>query len=336
MIRIGIVGGSGITGRELIAVLLRHKAAEIRYITSRGSKGVRVDSVFPEFAGICGLSFSEPSDEVLFDGIDGVFVCLPHTEAMEYVRKFEDKGIRVIDLSADYRIKDLKIYEKVYGHKHAYPETVKRAVYGLPEFYREDIKNAGVVANTGCYAVCAALALAPAVERLAVDSIICDAKSGISGAGIKPTPINHYMNISENVIPYNYGRVHRHVPEIEAVLKAKTGKKAGIILTPQLTALDRGMLSVNYMKLKKWVDIEKVKGLYADYYKGEFFVRFKDRVDVRGVQRTNFIDMAISGVKEHKTLIVISAVDNLGKGASWQAVQNMNIMFGVDETEGLL
>ncbi len=336
MIRVGIVGGSGITGRELIRVLSRHNGAEIKYITSRGSKGKRIDSSFPEFAGICGLSFCEPSDDVLFEGVDTAFVCLPHTEAMEYVRKFEDKKIRVIDLSADYRIKDLKTYEKVYGHKHKYPDTVKRAVYGLPEFYREEIKKAGVVANTGCYAVCVTLALAPAVKHLSVESVICDAKSGISGAGIKPTAVNHYMNISENIIPYNYGRVHRHVPEIEAALKAKTGKKTEIIMTPQLTALDRGMLSVNYIKLKKWVDIEKVKKLYTDYYEGEFFVRFKDKVDVRGVQNTNFIDMAISGVKEHRTLIVISVVDNLGKGASWQAVQNMNIMFGIDEKEGLL
>ena len=255
---------------------------------------------------------------------------------MIHTAKFVQKSVRVIDLSADYRIKNTSVYKKVYGRDHKYPELLKEAAYGLPELNREKIKKARVVANTGCYAVCAVLAAAPALKAFDVESVICDAKTGISGAGIKPTPASAYINVNENVIPYNAGRKHRHVPEIEEALFFETGKKIKIILTPQITSMDRGMVGVCYIKLKKTADLKRVRSVYEKAYGGEKFIRLVESINLRSVQNTNFCDINIEPVKELNMLIVISALDNLGKGASWQAVQNMNIMFGFDEAEGLL
>lgn len=336
MIKVSIIGGSGLTGRELVKILLKHSGVEICSITSRQYFGMEVSSLYPEFLGLTNLKFSNPSDNEVLSGIDAVFICLPHTEAMEFVKKAYDKGVKAVDLSADFRMKSAAEYKKWYKHGHKYPQLLKKAVYGQPELYREEIENAQIVANSGCHATAAILGLSPAVESFSVEDIIVDSKTGISGAGSKPTTTNTYMNINENIIPYNFGRRHRHIGEIEDVIRHKFGKKLNIILTPQLASLDRGIVQTIYIKLKKWAGLEKVKKAYADFYSGEPFIRMVDSINLHAVQHTNFCDILVDGVKENKTLIVMTAIDNLVKGASGQAVQNMNIMFGFDEREGLL
>lgn len=336
MLKVGIVGGSGLTGREIIKILLKHPDAEISYVTSRASAGQKISAVFPEFLGLTDESFIDPSDSKVFTGADFMFVCLPHTDAMDFVKKAVDKGKPVVDLSADYRMKDVKTYLKFYKTAHKYPELLKRAVYGLPELFRDKIKGAQLVANSGCHAACTILGAAPALLHLPVESIISDSKTGISGAGIKAVATSMYININENVTPYNTGFKHRHAPEIVEVLRSATGKKAKLILTPQLTSVDRGMLATIYMKLKKGVSVDKVKKIYTDFYKGEFFVRFPENISMHNNQNTNFVDIKVDDSGQKDILLVTVSFDNLLKGASGNAVQNMNIMMGFEESAGLI
>ncbi len=335
MIKAAIIGGTGMTGRELIRILVNHPFVKINSITSRGSAGVKVADMFPEVRGLTNLSFVDPSDKSVFDRTDVVFVCLPHTEAMEFVKEAHDKKKKVVDLSADYRIQDVKMYEKWYKHAHKYPALLKKAVYGLPEFYREKIKKADVVANPGCYASSLIFGIAPALYKYEISDIIADSKSGVSGSGIKPTPKNIFLNVNENIYPYNTGRSHRHVPEVEEALYLKLKKKAKIFFTPQVIAAERGILSNIYIKTKKKVDPADAKKVYQDFYKNEPFIRVVDSVSLHQVQKNNFCDIAVSGVKEMNILLISTVLDNMVKGASGQAVQNMNLMFGLNEQEGL-
>ncbi len=336
MVKAGIIGGSGLTGRELIKILLKHSETEITCITSRQYAGKKVSDIFPELSGRHAGIFTDPADKKVLSDVNLLFVCLPHTEAMEFVKKAYDHGIRTIDLSADYRIKDKKVYEDTYKHVHKYPELLKKAVYGMPEINREQIRKADIVANTGCYANCTMLGVLPALSKLKVESIISDAKSGISGAGIKLAASSMYINVNENETPYNVGRKHRHVPEIEEVLEKATGKRVPFILTPQLIPVDRGMLATIYLKLKKGVSVEEAKEIYTEYYAAEPFVRIQENISIHNVANTNFCDIKIEDSGYKDTLIVVSAIDNLLKGASGNAVQNMNIMLGFDEKEGLV
>ena len=336
MLKVGIIGGSGLTGREIIKILLKHPDAQLSYVTSRASAGQKISSVFPEFLGLTDESFIDPSDTKVFTDADFLFVCLPHTDAMDFVKKARDKGKPVVDLSADYRMKDLKTYTKYYKTTHKYPALLKEAVYGLPELFRKDIRGAKLVANCGCHASCTILGAAPALAKLQVEHIISDSKTGISGAGIKATSTSMYININENVTPYNTGFKHRHAPEIVEVLKNATGKKAKLILTPQLTSVDRGMLATIYIKLKKGITIDKAKKIYTDFYKNEPFVRFPEVISMHNNQNTNFIDIKVEDSGQPDILLVVASFDNLLKGASGNAVQNMNIMMGFEESAGLI
>jgi len=336
MIKIAIIGGSGLTGKELMKILARHKGAEVTFVTSLEYPGVEITSIFPELRGLIKGSFLDAKDESVYSGVDLAFICLPHAAAMGFVNKYIQKGVKVIDLSADFRIKDPADYKKWYNKEHEYKELLKEAVYGLPELYRNKIKNTRVLANPGCYPTSILLGILPVMKKPGVESLIIDAKTSVSGAGITPTPVNHYLNVNENVIPYNVGRKHRHLGEIEDVIANEFGKVPGIIFTPQITPMQRGMLSVIYLKMKKWIEPEAASQLYTDFYRLEPFVRIVDKVGLHNVQNTNFCEICIDGVKESNTLIVMSAIDNLVKGASGQAVQNMNIMFGFDEKEALL
>jgi len=337
MIKAGIIGGSGITGREIIRILLGHSGVKLSFITSRGNAGENAEDYFPEFRGrLNGMKFVSPDDRAVFSACDLMFVCLPHTEAMEFVKQANDMGVRVIDMSADYRIKDPDTYKKWYKHEHKYPALLKKAVFGLPEFYRARIKKADILANPGCYATSVILAAAPALENFDISSMIADSKSGVSGAGIKPTNTNIFVNVNENLTPYNYGRSHRHIGEIEEILKLKTGKMPDFVFVPQLLPVDRGILSVLYIKTKKKVSKEAAEKAYREYYKKEPFIRIVKTPDLHSVQRTNFCDIGITVIEEQNLIIAMSSLDNLVKGASGQAVQNMNIMFGFEETEGLL
>ncbi len=336
MIKVGILGASGLTGKELIKILLKHSETKIVFATSRRFAGKSISYVFPEFKSLTDLKFISPSESYKFNDIDLIFLCLPHTESMDYVKKFVDKNIKVIDLSADFRIKNSALYKLWYNKIHKYKNLLKESVYGLPEIFKEEIKKAKIVANPGCYATSILLGIFPLLNHGQVEDIIVDAKTGISGAGAIPTFENQYINVNENIIPYKIGRKHRHIGEIEDVIFNKYKKKINIIFTPQITSLDRGILSVIYIKLKKWIELEKLKKFYLDFYKNEPFVRIVDDVNLHQVQYTNFCDIAIDGVREKKIAIVMTAIDNLVKGASGQAIQNMNILSGLKETEGLI
>ncbi len=336
MIKAGIFGASGLTGKELIKILLKHRETKIVFATSRRFAGKSISHIFPEFNGLTDLKFIPPSESYKFNDIDLVFLCLPHTESMDYVKKFVDRDIKVIDLSADFRIKSPALYKLWYKKIHKFKNLLKEAVYGLPEIFKAEIKKAKIIANPGCYATSILLGICPLLNQGQVMDIIVDAKTGISGAGIAPTYENQYININENIIPYNIGRKHRHIGEIEDVIFNKYKKKINIIFTPQIISLDRGILSVIYIKLKKWIELEKLKKIYLNFYKNENFVRMVDGVNLHQVQHTNFCDIAIDGVRKKNFVIVITAIDNLGKGASGQAVQNMNILYGFNETEGLI
>jgi N-acetyl-gamma-glutamyl-phosphate reductase len=336
MINVGIIGGSGLTGREIIKILLKHGGTRITAVTSRSSAGKKVSDIFPEFNTLTDLVFTDPGEKNLFGAADFFFVCLPHTEAMEFVKKAHDAGKKTVDLSADYRMQNTKTYEKFYKTPHKYPELLKKAVYGLPELFREKIKKADITANAGCHASCTILGAAPALKNLQVESVISDSKTGISGAGIKPVASSLYININENDVPYNVGFKHRHAPEITEVLKRTTGKNVKLILTPQLIPVDRGMLATIYIKLKKAAPLDRMKKIYRDFYLNEPFVRFAENISMHNVQNTNFIDIKVEDSGQKDILLVITAFDNLLKGASGNAVQNMNLMMGFDETEGLL
>lgn len=335
MIKAGIIGGSGLTGKELIKILSKHKEVKITCVTSVKSAGKKITDLFPDLKGIYDGKFINTNNNSIFNDIDVAFVCLPHVEAMNYVYKAASKGIRVIDLSADFRIKNTSIYKKYYKVEHKFKKLLKDAVYGLPELFRKQIVNSKLVANPGCYATGILLAIYPALKNLNIENIIIDAKTGISGAGITPTPTTHYLNVNENVLPYNIGKKHRHLGEIEDVIYNSLKKKPDIIFTPQIVSLSRGILSVCYIRLKKLVHIEYVKKMYSDFYNAEPFIRFTDSPDLHNVQNTNYCEIYIDAVAESKTIIIITAIDNLTKGASGQAVQNMNIMYGIEETEGL-
>jgi N-acetyl-gamma-glutamyl-phosphate reductase len=336
MLKTGIIGGSGLTGRELIKILLKHGGACPSIVTSRASAGKKVSDVFPEFNTLTDLEFTDPADSSIFSAADFFFVCLPHTDAMEFVKKAHARGKKVVDLSADYRMRNTATYEKFYKTKHKYPELLKKAAYGLPELFRDEIKGSVIAANAGCHASCTILGAAPAVKKMQVEYVISDSKTGVSGAGMKPVAGSMYININENNTPYNVGFKHRHAPEITEVLKRSTGKSVKLILTPQLIPVDRGMLATIYIKLKKSVTLEKAKKAYCDFYAGEPFVRFPENISMRNVQNTNFIDIKVEDSGRKDILLVIAAFDNLLKGASGNAVQNMNLMMGFDETEGLL
>jgi N-acetyl-gamma-glutamyl-phosphate reductase len=336
MLKVGIIGGSGLTGREIIKVLLKHGEARPSIVTSRASAGKKVSDVFPEFNRLTDIEFTDPKENSIFGSADFFFVCLPHTDAMEFVKKAHDRGKKVVDLSADYRMRSAKTYEKFYKTAHKYPELLKKAVYGLPELFRGEIKNADIAANAGCHASCTILGAVPALKHMQVESIISDSKTGISGAGMKPVASSLYINVNENDVPYNVGFKHRHAPEITEILKRATGKNAKLVLTPQLIPVDRGMLATIYIRLKKGLTAAAAEKIYRDFYAGEPFVRFTDNISMHNVQNTNFIDIKIEDSGHRDILLVIAAFDNLMKGASGNAVQNMNIMMGFDETEGLL
>ncbi|HPD18087.1 MAG TPA: N-acetyl-gamma-glutamyl-phosphate reductase [Candidatus Goldiibacteriota bacterium] len=335
MIKAGIIGGSGLTGKELIKILSKHKEVKITKVTSVKSAGTRITGLFPDLKGLIDGNFLDTSDAAVFNDIDIAFICLPNVEAMSYVNKAMKKGLRVIDLSADFRIKNPSLYRKYYKVEHKYKNLLKKSVYGLTELFRDQIADSDLIANPGCFATSILLGIYPAIKNYDIETIIVDAKTGISGAGIAPTPRTHYLNVNENVLPYDVGKKHRHLGEIEDVIFNSLGKKTDIIFTPQIVSLNRGILSVNYVKLRKRINTETVKKTYEKFYANSSFIRFTNSPDLHNVQNTNYCDVYIEGIPESKILIIITLIDNLVKGASGQAVQNMNVMYGFQETEAL-
>ncbi len=335
MIKIGIVGGTGYTGIELLRILSRHPESELVAITSRKDAGTRVAELFPSLRGAVDIAYSDPAKTDLAK-CDAVFFATPNTVAMGEAKALLKSGVRIIDLSADFRIKNVAEWEKWYKVKHAAPELLAQAVYGLPEVNREKIKRAQLVANPGCYPTAIQLGLLPLVETEAIDAahLIADAKSGVSGAGKRTEEHLLFSEASDNFKAYGVSG-HRHWPEILQGLEAAAGRPVGLTFVPHLVPMIRGIHATLYARVTKAEDFQRI---YEDRYRREPFVDVLpsgSEPDTRSVRAANTCRVALHRPHGGDMLVVISVIDNLVKGASGQAVQNMNIMFGLEETMGL-
>lgn len=341
MLRAGIFGATGYTGIELVKILARHPHAQIVFATSDSYVGKKLSDAFPCHFDIPLVAHdAAPLDHQGGKcAIDVAFLALPHGASADFAKRVLDAGARVIDFSADFRLHDAAAYEKWYGIKHHAPELLPQAVYGLPELHREQIRNAKLIANPGCYPTSVILGLAPIVRAGASDgTIIVDSKSGVSGAGRKPTLTVHFVEVNENLAPYNIGRVHRHLSEMEQELQA-INSRASLIFAPHLLPVNRGILSTMYVKLNNGWDEKSLRDLYTETYHAEPFVRILPSGQIATLAHsnyTNYCTLSIHHVTEIGQAILCASIDNLIKGASGQAVQNMNVMFGLEETMGLL
>ena len=339
MVKIGIAGASGYTGLELIRLLVRHPGVELTVLTSETFQGQNIAEVFPSLNGIVDLEL-RPLDNNIAKDCQVLFLALPHTLAMSKLPDYLQSDCKIIDLSADYRLKDPKAYTDWYSVTHTNPELLEKAVYGLPELHRQAIQSAQLVANPGCYPTSVVLALAPLLKTDWVDlgSIISDSKSGVSGAGRKPSLTSHFAEVNEGISPYGLAD-HRHTPEMEQELSALAGKSVRLTFSPHLVPMTRGMLSTVYINLNQAITDEKLVEHYRSFYKGENFIRVLNPgkfASSHHVLSSNFCDIGLKVDSRNQRLIITSALDNLIKGASGQAVQNMNIMLGLDEKTGLM
>lgn len=335
MVKVAIIGASGYTGAESIEILLRHQEAELTYLSALPEECGRIDEIFGRFKGRCEMQV-EPLDLArLADLADVALCCLPHKVSMGFVPKLLDAGLKVVDFSADYRLKDVEVYQKFYGVKHTDTGNLAHAVFGLPELFRNQIKCAKLVANPGCYPTGALLALAPLLKEglIETDSIIVNAVTGVSGAGKNPSSKFHFPNMNENLFAYGIG-THRHMPEMEQIAGEIAGTDVQILFQPHAGPFDRGILSSIYCQPKRKISNEQLSALYRKFYAEEPFVQIcSDAPNLKDVAWTNYCQIFATGVKGR--IAVFSALDNLVKGASGQAIQNMNIVFGLEEALGL-
>ncbi len=335
MIKVGIVGGTGYTGVELLRLLAQHPGVELKVITSRGDAGTAVSDMFPSLRGRVGLKFEDPAKADL-KSCDIVFFATPNGIAMQHAPALLAAGVRVVDLAADFRIRDIAEWEKWYGMQHACPEWVAKAVYGLPEVNRDAIRTAQLVANPGCYPTAVQLGFKPLVEAglVELDHLVADAKSGVSGAGRKAETHILFSEASDNFKAYGVPG-HRHLPEIRQGLAGMAKRPVGLTFVPHLTPLIRGIHATLYARIEKEVDFQS---LFEQHYANEPFVDVlpaKSHPETRSVRSANVCRIAVHRPQGGDTLVVLSVIDNLVKGAAGQAVQNMNIMFGCDEKTGL-
>lgn len=338
MTNIAIIGASGYTGAELARILCNHPNIHITAATSRQYDGLKLDKVFPHLRGKIDITCENISVEQLCDRAEIFFTAVPHKTAMSLVPEFLTKGKKVIDLSADFRIKDVAIYEQWY-QQHSSPQYLEKAVYGLPELYRDDIKRTSLVANPGCYPTSILLALAPLLEGKAIHphTIIADSKSGTSGAGRAASVGTLFCEVADGFRPYNVAS-HRHTPEIEQEISQLCGQNTTISFTPHLLPVSRGILSTMYATLADGVTAEDVQELYLAKYGDEEFVRLLGDNDIPATQYvrgSNNCDIGFKIDPRTNRIIIMSAIDNIVKGAAGQAVQNMNIICGFKENEGL-
>lgn len=334
-IKVGIIGATGYVGRELIRILIRHPYVELVNLSAKLNLPLPISNIFPEFKKIIDLECLkfENADEVAVN-TDLVFLALPHTVSMNLVPKFLELGKKVIDLSADFRLQDPLIYEEWYKVKHHCPEFIKQTVYGLPELYRAEIKKAHLIANPGCYPTSVILGIAPLIKQRVVDlkNIIIDAKSGVSGVGREPSLKAHFPERNETVSAYSVGS-HRHIPEIEQELSKLARQEVKITFVPHLIPMNSGILSTIYLTLHKQVN---VMPLYEEFYSACPFVRLVEEFpETKWVVGSNYCDISIKEDKRTGQIVIFSTIDNLIKGAAGQAVQNMNLMSGFEETCGI-
>ncbi|MGH8743332.1 MAG: N-acetyl-gamma-glutamyl-phosphate reductase [Burkholderiales bacterium] len=335
MLKVGIVGGTGYTGVELLRILAHHPKVSVSTITSRSEAGMEVAELFPSLRGMVDLKFSDPAKTEL-DSCDVVFFATPNGIAMRQTKALLDAGVRVIDLAADFRLKDAAVWEKWYAMPHACPELLEEAVYGLPEVNRDKIRQARLVANPGCYPTAIQLGFLPLIEAgiIDIDNLIADAKSGVSGAGRQAEIFTLYSEASDNFKAYNVPG-HRHLPEIIQGLAAAAGKKIGLTFVAHLTPMIRGIHATLYARLTRETELQE---LYEKRYAAEEFVDVLpagSHPDTRSVRGANMCHIAVHRPQGGKTVVALSVIDNLVKGAAGQAVQNMNIMFEFPESAGL-
>jgi len=335
MVKIGIVGGTGYTGVELLRLLANHPEARVEVITSRSNAGAPVADIFPNLRGKFDIRYTEP-DVDSYQNCDLVFFATPNTVAMGQAEALLTRGIRLIDLAADFRIQDIQTWEKWYGATHACPSLVEQAVYGLPELNRDGIKTARLVANPGCYPISVILALLPLLNNDLIEpsSIIADCKSGVSGAGRSANVATAFTEVSESVKAYGVAG-HRHLPEIKQSLRS-INKNADLVFIPHLMPMIRGMHATVYADAKN-TDAE-IQQIFEEYYSDEPFVDVMpagSHPETRSVRGSNHCRIAVHYLAASKKYVVLSVIDNLVKGAAGQAIQNMNLMFGFDETTGL-
>ncbi len=344
-IRAAIVGPTGYTGFHLIDILLRHPSVELTYLASHRDELPDIREAFPALLGRVDdeVAFCRPIDPgVIAEEADVVFLALPHRAAMSYAPKLLDAGLRVIDLSADYRLADPSLYERVYEQPHVDTDNLDEAVYGLPELNRDQLPGAMLVANPGCYPTAAALGVAPLLSHSLVkhEPIIINAASGTTGAGKKPSEMLHFPNHNESYLPYGVIGGHRHQPEIEQTLSLVAGKPIHSLFVPHLLPIDRGILETIYLEpMDPDVTEDELFEAYEDAYADEPFVRVRESLpNVKHVVGTNYCDVTVRLTRQggRPTVVVFSVIDNMIKGASGQAVQNMNAVFGLDEVTGLV
>jgi N-acetyl-gamma-glutamyl-phosphate reductase len=336
MIRVAIIGASGYTASEALAILVRHPEAKVTYLTALPEECGHIATIFPQLRGRLDLTV-EPLDlGKLTQVADVALCCLPHKVSMGMIPKLLSAGVKVVDFSADYRLRDVAVYESFYSVKHTDLDNLRRAAFGLPELFRKDIIGKNLIANPGCYPTCSSLGLAPLVRKglIKLDGIVISIVSGASGAGRKPNLAFHFPEMNENYFPYGVG-THRHMPEIEQILSDVAGKPVTVLFQPHVATFTRGMLGSIYADPVRPIAQAELDALYTEAYRDEVFVRLPGKPPTVGaIAGTNFCDIWATMVKGK--VVVFSALDNLVKGAAGQAIQNMNIIFGLKESMGLL
>ena len=336
MVRIAILGATGYTALESICLLLRHPHAEITLLTSRQEGRPHVSTIHPPLTGRLDLCLEDVGPEEAAKRCQCAFLCLPHAASAEAAKELLARGVRVIDFSADYRLNDALSYRQWYEHEHPDPERLCKTPYGLPELFGAEIPTAQLVANPGCYPTSAIIPLAPLLRAGLIEptDIIVDSKSGVSGAGRTPKLNTHFPECNENIAPYSVGK-HRHQPEIEQILERATEKKVEVIFTPHLVPMDRGILTVCYARPTRSLSEAEVMNCLREFYAGKPFIRVVSHLPgTKETAHTNFVDVTARVVRGR--VLLISAEDNLIKGAAGAAVQNFNLMFGFPETTALL
>lgn len=336
MIQVAILGATGYTALELIKLLLRHPDVEIACLTSRQEGQPHISEVHPQLTGRVDLQLEQFEPATVAARVDCVFSCLPHAASASALAPILDGETKVVDLSADYRLWDAGVYEQWYAQKHPDPERIGKVAYGLPELYRDQIESAALIANPGCYPTSAILGLAPLLKEklITTDDIIIDSKSGISGAGRNLKLTTHYAECNESISAYNVGR-HRHTPEIAQILSSAAGQDVRVLFTPHLTPMDRGILTTAYARPAGAINEQTLLEAMQAFYRNEPFVRVVGHLPAtKDVAGSNFCDVTARVVGDR--IVVLCCIDNLIKGAAGAAVQNMNLMFGFDETTALL
>lgn len=334
MIKAAVLGATGYAGVELVRLLTGHPETEIKILGSQSFAGQKISEVYPNFRHILETECTELDIDKVAE-CDVAFTALPHGASKSVIPSIIERGVKVIDLSGDYRYDSVEVYEKWYGQKHSSPELLKESVYGLPELHREKIKQARLIGNPGCYTTCSILGAAPLLASGAGETknIIIDAKSGVTGAGRGLSQQTHFCECDETAKAYKIAS-HRHTSEIEQELSNIAGEEIILSFTPHLIPIKRGILSTIYINLKKPYTTEELTEIYKEYYRDEYFVRVSEAgslPEIKNVAGSNFVDIGVVADERLCRAVVVSVIDNIVKGAAGQAVQNMNLMFGLDE-----